>query len=74
MEVQIINYSGISTCHSIAKELLTKPDDFLTVTVGNNEYAIKGIKVIKTHANYDDSVTHITILCDDNFIKGNILR
>lgn len=52
----------------------TTPDDFLTVTVDDKEYAIKYTKTIKTHANCDDTKTHTTILCENNFIQGNILR
>lgn len=72
--VRSINHSGINTCHGIAKELLSNPDNFLTVTVNNKEYVIRGTKIIKTHANYDDSAKHTTILCDNDSVQGNILR
>lgn len=44
------------------------------MTVKDREYAIRGTKIIKTHANCDDTVNHTTILCSDEFVQGNILR
>ena len=63
---------NIITTHSLAHELLNKPDDYLTVSVDNREYIIKGIKPIKTHANYDDSFTHKSLICEES--SGNIIR
>ena len=56
----------------MAKELLSKTDEFLTVTVGDREYSIRTIKNIKTHANVDDGVMHKTLVCDE--LSGNIVR
>ena len=60
------------TSHSVAMELLSKTDEFLTVTVGDREYSIRTIKNIKTHANVDDGVMHKTLVCDE--LSGNIVR
>ena len=66
-----IYYSGV-TCYGLANELKSKPDDFLTVTVEDREYIIRGTKKVKNHANVDDSTMHTTLLCDEN--SGNIIR
>lgn len=66
-----IYISGIKmTTHGLAKELLSKPDDFLTVTVNDKECGIECIKTIKNHANIDDGVTHKTIVCHE--MSGNL--
>lgn len=62
----------MSTSHGVARELLSKTDEFLTVTVGDREYSIRTIKNIKTHANVDDGVMHKTLVCDE--LNGNIVR
>ena len=62
----------LNTSHKVAKELLSKPDNFLTVTVNNREYSIKTIKNMRTHANIDDGVMHKTLVCDE--LTGNIVR
>ena len=59
------------TSHGVAMELLSKTDEFLTVTVGDREYSIRTIKNIKTHANVDDGVMHKTLVCDE--LSGNIV-
>lgn len=63
----------ISTSHALAKELLSKPDEFITVTLGEEEYVISNIQRIPTHANIDDSVTHWTLNLRDGG-KGNLKR
>ena len=45
----------------LARELLSKPDGFITVTYGDEEYIIEDIKRVFTHANIDDSVMHLTL-------------
>ena len=60
------------TCHGLAKELLSKQDSFLTVTINDREYIIRNTKKVKTHANLDDSVTHTTLVCNE--LNGNIVR
>ena len=59
------------TTHSLARELLSKPDGFLTATLKSEdeerEYIIQSYQRTKTHANIDDSVTYWTLnLCDNN--------
>lgn len=51
----------ISTSYALVKELLNKPDGFITVTLGEEEYIISNIQRVATHANIDDSVTHWTL-------------
>ena len=67
-----IFFNNMCTSHGVAKELLSKTDEFLTVTVGDREYSIRTIKNIKTHANVDDGVMHKTLVCDE--LSGNIVR
>jgi len=45
----------------LAKELLNRPNDFITVTYNNEEYVISSIQRVATHANDDDTVTHLTL-------------
>lgn len=63
----------ISTRHTLAKELLSKPDGFITATLGEEEYVISNIQRISTHANIDDSVMHWTLNLRDGG-KGNLKR
>ncbi|MBD5496439.1 MAG: hypothetical protein HDR11_01555 [Lachnospiraceae bacterium] len=63
----------ISTSHALARELLNKPDDFITATFGEEEYIISNIQRVFTHANIDDSVTHWTLNLRDGG-NGNIKR
>lgn len=65
-------YCAGLTSHCLARELLSKTDDFLTVTVENREYTIRATKKVKTHANLDDGVMHTTLVCDE--LTGNIVR
>ena len=51
----------IGTSHSLAKELFDRPDAFLTASFGEVEYVIESIKRVATHANIDDTVTHLTL-------------
>ena len=43
------------TSHLLAKELLSKPDSYITMSTENEEYVVKGIKRKTAHANADDS-------------------
>lgn len=61
------------TTHQLAKELLNKPDGFLTATNGEEEYVINSIRRIPTHANIDDTVTYWTLNLQ-NGGEGNIKR
>ncbi len=63
----------ISTSHALAKELLSKPDGFITATLGEKEYIISNTQRISTHANIDDSVMHWTINLRDGG-NGNLKR
>lgn len=63
----------ISTSHALAKELLNKPDGFITATLGDEEYVISSAQRVATHANIDDSVTHWTLNLRDGG-KGNLKR
>lgn len=63
----------ISTSHALAKELLSKPDGFITATLGNEEYVISNTQRVATHANIDDSVTHWTLNLRDGG-NGNLKR
>ena len=61
------------TSHSLAHELLSRPDEFITAVNGDKEYSIECIKRIATHANIDDSVTHLALKLGE-YISGNIKR
>ena len=52
----------------LAKELIERPDGFLTATLNGKEYAIEDYHRAKTCANDDDSTLYWTLkLCDDDF-------
>lgn len=68
-----INIEVISTSHALAKELLSKPDGFITATLNEEEYVISDTRRVNTHANIDDSVTHWTLNLRDGG-KGNLKR
>lgn len=57
----------------MAKELLSKPDGFITAMLGEEEYIISNTQRVSTHANIDDSVTH-WILNLHECGSGNIKR
>ena len=48
-----IFFNNMCTSHGVAKELLSKTDEFLTVTVGDREYSIRTIKNI-SEADYEE--------------------
>ena len=69
-ELEIIEF--ITTSHQLANELLSRPDDFITATGDDVEYVISGLKRVSTHANIDDSVTHLALKlkkCEGNMIR-----
>lgn len=41
--------------------MLSKPDGFITATLGEEEYVISSTQRVATHTNIDDSVTHWTL-------------
>lgn len=57
----------------MAKELLSKPDGFITATIGEVEYVIDNTKRIVTHANQDDGIMHWTLILRDSG-NGNVMR
>ena len=57
----------------LAKELLSKPDGFITVLKGEEEYVIDNLCRVATHANLDDSVMHWALEII-NGGQGNIKR
>ena len=61
------------TSHSLAHELLNKPDAFITVLFGEKEYMINKIRRNSTHANIDDSSTYLTLVIGEE-CDGNIKR
>lgn len=63
--------SYISTSHALAKELLNKPDGFITASYGEQELVIKDFSRVFSHANIDDSVMHWTLHLRDGG-NGNI--
>ena len=56
----------------MARELLSKPDGFITAMHGGDEYVIGNTKRVATHANMDDSVIHWALQLKD--CPGNIVR
>ena len=59
--------------HALARELLSKPDNFLTATFEGREYIIEDYRRTATHANIDDGVMHWTLNLRDGG-QGNIKR
>ena len=45
----------------LAKELLSKPDGFITATFGEEEYIIENYQRKSTHANLDDISMYWTL-------------
>lgn len=65
--------SCITTSHALGRELLSKPDGFITATVGNREYIIESYQRKSTHANIDDCVMHWDLKLKESS-GGNIVR
>lgn len=59
--------------HALARDLLNKPDSFITATYEDKELVIESYKKVATHANIDDSVMHLTLVLRDGG-NGNIKR
>lgn len=59
--------------HALARDLLDRPDGFITATYGEEELVIENFQKVKTHANIDDSVMHWTLNLYDGG-NGNIKR
>ena len=58
--------------HALAKDLLDRPDGFITATFRGNELIIEDFQKTRTHANIDDSVMHWALQLKE--CKGNIVR
>lgn len=60
------------TSHELARELLGKPDGYITAkTHDNREYKISSYQKVFTDANYDDRLEYWTLNLSE--IHGNIL-
>ncbi len=57
----------------LARELLSKPDSFLSATDGKKEFVVETIKKSFTQANIDDTVMHYVLNLRECEI-GNIKR
>ena len=65
------------TSHELARELLSKPDGFITATHGNREYIIENYQRVHTHGNRDDICMYWTLNIKDsgtNIKKGDDLQ
>ena len=51
----------ITTSHGLARELLNRPNRFITATHDGEEYIIENYKTISTNANSDDSDIYYTL-------------
>lgn len=69
----MINTNYITTTHSLARELLSKPDGFLSSTDGEIEYVVENIKRTSSYANADDRVMNWVLKLRECG-KGNIKR
>lgn len=59
---EVINrLCNITTSHQLARELLSRPDGFITITVDGREYLITNIRRNSTCANWDDSSIYWTL-------------
>ena len=64
--------SCIYTSHELARELLNKPDAFITASIGEKEYVIDNTQRVWTHANVDDSISYLTLNlrdCGQGYVK-----
>ena len=57
----------------MARELLSNPDGFITISTEDGEYIIGNIKRKLSHANMDDSVMYWT-LKGEYKTEGNVIR
>ena len=56
----------------LARELLSKPDGFLSATMGEKEGIVESIKRVSTHGNWDDASLYWTLNIRE--CRGNIKR
>lgn len=61
MDRRVNNTACFMSSHALARELLSKPDSFITAMLENREYVIDSYKRVPTHANIDDSIMHWSI-------------
>lgn len=59
--------------HRLAQELLSKPDGFITVSFGEDEYVIEDIRRKSNHSNEDDWCVYWTLNCKYGG-NGNVKR
>ena len=64
---------NIVKSHLLAKDLLAREDNYVTVMVKGKEYMIKAIKRVSTPANIHDAYGYWTIVAEDSS-EGNIKR
>ena len=64
---------AITTSHQLARELLKRPDGFITMSINDSEYLISSIRRKNSCANYDDSSLY-WILNGEYRSRGNIKR
>lgn len=58
----------------LARELLSKPDGFITATLDGEEYIIESTQRIHTCANIDDRVMYWTLNLRDMRNMGSLLK
>lgn len=56
----------------LARELLSKPDGFLSATMGEKEGIVESIRRTSTHGNWDDTSLYWTLNIKE--CRGNIKR
>lgn len=61
------------TSHLLARELLNKPDGFITAKNDGEEYIITGVRRVSTHANIDDACMYWELQLTKSG-EGNIKR
>ena len=64
---------NIVKSHLLAKDLLAREDNYVTVMVKGKEYMIKAIKRVTKHAHMDDPYGYWAIAAEDPS-AGNIKR
>lgn len=61
------------TSHDLARELLNRPDGFITITIEDKECVISKIQRKSSHGNLDDTSTYYTLV-GERECDGNIKR
>lgn len=63
--------TNITTSHSLARELLRKPNGFINATIKEKEFIINNIQRVFTCANKDDTEIYWTLNLRSD-ISGNV--